>query len=194
MSPFYLILFCGSFITSYFVLIFLRFWVPDFLNFSVLFASFSSLFLALQVFMLRYNRGRLRKYRLHPYLNLEEILIFVITSTTCLFWWIYNHWMLNNVLFFSILFVLLWIIEVRQFNHIFLLSILMLLFDSFWTYSLPKRLQSAGLYTLLGTLEYPFRLVTPRLFSNFFHYYVFWGMGDFFMLGLMFKFARRLDK
>ena len=193
-SPFYLILFFGSIITAYFILLFLRIWLPDFLNFTILFASFSALFLTGQVIMLRLTKGRLRKYRVHLYLNLEEILIFSLTSMVCLLWCITNSWLLTNIIFFSILFIMLWVIEIKQFNHIFMLSILMLLFDSFWVYFLPKKLQSAGLYTLLGSMDYPFRLVTPRLRPNYFHYYVFWGMGDFFMLGLMFKFARRLDK
>jgi hypothetical protein len=123
--------------------------------------------------------------------------LFFLCSTTIViyFWLVTRHWILNNLLAFSLVFLVLSLLEIKSFKICILLLICIFIYDSFWVFYSSSIFQKNVMLTVATNMNLPIKLELPLFFiNNPIKNCLLLGLGDIVLPGLIIKFCRNFDK
>ena len=156
--------------------------------------SVAALYLTLRTFIEDLNIDLLKR-TVYQIINLQQMILIVVSTIILIAWLITKHWLLNNLLGFCLIFTALSILHINNLKICTIILILTYLYDAFWVFLSPLFFEKNVMETAAVKLVLPIKLELPVFFGNNpIKDCMFLGLGDIIIPGLLSKFSRNIDK
>jgi hypothetical protein len=156
--------------------------------------SAAALYLTSRTFIEDINIDLLKR-TVYQTINLQQLILIVVSVIVLIAWLITKHWLLNNLLGFCLIFTALSILHINNLKICTIILSLTYLYDAFWVFLSPLFFEKNVMETAAIKLVLPIKLELPVFYGNNpLKDCMFLGLGDIIIPGLLSKFSRNLDK
>jgi len=192
LSPLYTMIFFGTIGLIGFMVVFLQGISIEFITFTYCIAMFSSMYIFTQWIITEGTDGSLRRTNLFHRIKVSDVICAMVSLFFNISWLSGHGWISNNVLAISIIFVILWTVQVKRFIYIFMLLLAVFLYDSAW-YFFTDNSSRQSFSTFSAYLDLPVKLIIPRMTKTPMQSCISIGIGDIIFPALFYKFCKQFD-
>lgn len=156
--------------------------------------TFSSLCIMFEFIIRRlFEEQRLSSIKICGFINALDLSCGFMSIYFLADWYVLDTWVGNNIIAFSVVFLILRVVYIKRFYLLFLLSLALMIGDiCLYNHSMRVNGFSKEL-TISSEIPLPIKFIAPRILEYPFNDYVAIGVGDVILYGLLFKFLRKFD-
>jgi hypothetical protein len=152
----------------------------------VLFQSGMSLYLTFKIFL---------DAKINKYISgiVKDILVYIIIGLIISAYFITKHWVLNNIIGFSLVFTIMSLFHIKNLKICSILLLSAFVYDSFWVYVSPYIFKRNVMVIAATSIDLPIKFEFPIFFNNPMNRCMYLGLGDLVLPGFTLKFCKRFD-
>jgi hypothetical protein len=123
----------------------------------------------------------------------KDMLIYTIIGIIVIAYFITRHWLLNNLIGFSLVYSILSLFHIKNLKICTILLISAFIYDSFWVYISPYIFKRNVMVIAATSIDLPIKFEFPIFFNNPMNRCMYLGLGDLVLPGFTLKFCKRFD-